>query len=102
MKVFFSNILHTDDITEYGKWKLRNVNFRSSILGALNKQRPRGWTIVREARMSNLDKQRIASPQKGNGIEVMVLAAVGLRAPGDVIGAIREAPEMKGAGVRVC
>lgn len=52
--------------------------------------------------MSNLDKQRIASPQKGNGIEVMVLAAVGLRAPGDVIGAIREAPEMKGAGVRVC
>lgn len=52
--------------------------------------------------MSNLDKQRIASPQKGNGIEVMVLAAVGLRAPGDVIGAIREAPEMNGVGVRVC
>lgn len=81
---------------------LQNLNFLSSILGALNKQPPWEWTIVREARMSNFDKQRIGSPQKGNGIEVMVLAAAGLRTPGDVIGAIREAPEMKGAGVRVC
>lgn len=48
--------------------------------------------------MSNLDKQRIASPQKGNGIEVMVLAAVGLRAPGDVIGAIRAERRRKWIG----
>lgn len=51
--------------------------------------------------MPNLDKQRIGSPLKGSGIEVMMFAAAGLRAPEVVIGTIGEAPEMKGEGVRV-